>query len=247
MLGGSYDLGIPRLSPDNTELLYLVVPKRVELSQTVRIMRVPLSGGTPQVVLEGPWIWNQQCARLPSTLCVYTPSEPNQQRFLSFDPVTGAGAQHSHIVHRQRHTESFVGAGLGGDWWRRLGCGWQKSLGGSIQECCESSTHRRLGPLEGTSQRHDRNGLGKRTGEVLGWSTVPGRAPPSLLRSDNRSFQRVVIGELLIPRVAWVSHPQNPSSPAASCCRHDPLKLHSEFATAPDNPRIAFVNRPYPN
>jgi len=93
MVGGSYDLGIPRLSPDNTELLYLVVPKRVELSQTVRIMRVPLSGGTPQVVLEGPWIWNQQCARLPSTLCVYTPSEPNQQRFLSFDPVTGAGAE----------------------------------------------------------------------------------------------------------------------------------------------------------
>lgn len=93
MVGGLYDLGIPRLSPDNTELLYLVVPKRVELSQTVRIMRVPLSGGTPQVVLEGPWIWNQQCARLPSTLCVYTPSEPNQQRFVSFDPLTGASAE----------------------------------------------------------------------------------------------------------------------------------------------------------
>jgi hypothetical protein len=54
---------------------------------------VPLSGGPPQVVLEGPWIWNQQCARLPSTLCIYSPSEPNQQRFFSFDPVTGAGAE----------------------------------------------------------------------------------------------------------------------------------------------------------
>ena len=93
MVGDVDDLGIPRLTPDNTELLYLVIPSRGELSHTVRIMRVPLSGGAPQFVLEGPWIWNQQCARLPSTLCIYTPSEPNQQRFFRFDPVTGAGAE----------------------------------------------------------------------------------------------------------------------------------------------------------
>ena len=39
LVGGVDDLGIPRLSPDNTELLYLVLSKRAELSQTVRIMR----------------------------------------------------------------------------------------------------------------------------------------------------------------------------------------------------------------
>ena len=93
LVGGVDDLAIPRLSPDNTELLYLVRPKREELSHTVRIMRVPLSGGPPQLVLEGPWIWNLQCARLPSTLCIYTPSEPNQQRFFRFDPMTGAGGE----------------------------------------------------------------------------------------------------------------------------------------------------------
>ena len=93
LVGGVDDLAIPRLSPDNTELLYLVRPKREELSHTVRIMRVPLSGGPPQFVLEGPWIWNLQCARLPSTLCIYTPSEPNQQRFFRFDPMTGAGGE----------------------------------------------------------------------------------------------------------------------------------------------------------
>jgi DNA-binding winged helix-turn-helix (wHTH) protein/Tol biopolymer transport system component len=115
MVGGSYDLAIPRLSPDNTELLYLVVPKRVELSQTVRIMRVPLSGGTPQVVLEGPWIWNQQCARLPSTLCIYTPSEPNQQRFVGFDPMTGASAEISAAKIAGMTGEVFVSWSLSPD------------------------------------------------------------------------------------------------------------------------------------
>lgn len=93
MVGGADDLAIPRLSPDNTELLYLVAPKRAASSHTVRIMRVPLSGGPPQLVLEGPWIWNHQCARLPSRLCIYTPGETNQQRFFRFDPVTGASSE----------------------------------------------------------------------------------------------------------------------------------------------------------
>jgi DNA-binding winged helix-turn-helix (wHTH) protein/Tol biopolymer transport system component len=115
MVGGSYDLSIPRLSPDNTELLYLVVPKRVGLSHTVQIMRVPLSGGAPQVVLEGPWIWNQQCARLPSTLCIYTPSEPNQQRFVGFDPITGASAEISAAKIAGMTGEVFVSWSLSPD------------------------------------------------------------------------------------------------------------------------------------
>ena len=115
MVGGADDLGIPRLNPDNTELLYLVIPKREELSHTVRIMRVPLSGGQPKFVLEGPWIWNQQCARLPSTLCIYTPSEPNQQRFFSFDPVTGASAEISVAKITGIKGEGFVSWSLSPD------------------------------------------------------------------------------------------------------------------------------------
>jgi hypothetical protein len=37
-------------------------------------------------------------------------------------------------------------------------------------------------------------------GPVLGCRPVTGRAPLSLLRSYNRSFQRVAIGELLISK-----------------------------------------------
>jgi hypothetical protein len=52
-------------------------------------MRVLLTGGPPQLVTESPGIWNYQCARLPSTLCVYTAQETNHQRFFEFDALTG--------------------------------------------------------------------------------------------------------------------------------------------------------------
>lgn len=94
LVGGNETLNISRLNPDSTELLYLAIPNPGQPSQSVRIMRVPLAGGPSQFVLEAPWISNQQCARLPSTLCIYSsPGEPRQARFFRFDPVTGASAE----------------------------------------------------------------------------------------------------------------------------------------------------------
>ena len=93
LVGGDDDLAIPRLNPDGTAVLYLITPKEDDSSHVVRLMQTPLTGGPPKLVLQAPRIWNQQCARLPSTLCVYSPSEPNQQRFFRFDPVTGASAE----------------------------------------------------------------------------------------------------------------------------------------------------------
>jgi DNA-binding winged helix-turn-helix (wHTH) protein/Tol biopolymer transport system component len=93
LVGGDDALAIPRLNPAGTDLLYLVMPKQVQPSQNVRIMRVPLAGGPSQVVLEAQGIWNEQCARLPATLCIFSPGGSNQQRFFSFDPVTGAGTE----------------------------------------------------------------------------------------------------------------------------------------------------------
>jgi len=93
LVGGDETLATPRLNPDATEVLYLEMPKPDQLSQSVRIMRLPLAGGPAQFVLEAPWILNQQCARLPSTLCIYTPQDPRQMRFFTFDPVKGLGAE----------------------------------------------------------------------------------------------------------------------------------------------------------
>ena len=108
LVGGNDSLAIPRMNSTGTDILYLVMPKHGESPNMVKIMRVPLAGGMPQLVLEAHGIWNHQCARVPATLCLYSPGEPNQQRFFAFDPMTGA----SHEVAAAR-----VNAGSGRPNW----------------------------------------------------------------------------------------------------------------------------------
>jgi len=91
VVGGNDDLALPRLTPDGSSLLYLVMPKPGESSQNVRIMRMPLTGGPSQFVLQAPLMWNHQCARISSTLCIYSWTGPNQEKFFSFDPMDGTG------------------------------------------------------------------------------------------------------------------------------------------------------------
>jgi Tol biopolymer transport system component/DNA-binding winged helix-turn-helix (wHTH) protein len=91
VVGGNDDLGVARLTPDGSALLYVVAPKEGDSSRNVRIMRVPLAGGPSQFVLQSPLMWNQQCARLPSTLCIYSRTVQNQGSFFSFDPLNGTG------------------------------------------------------------------------------------------------------------------------------------------------------------
>jgi Tol biopolymer transport system component/DNA-binding winged helix-turn-helix (wHTH) protein len=93
LVGGNDDLYMPRLSPDGSLMLYLVTTKIGEPSVNNRMMRVPLAGGPSQFVLEGRGILNHECARLPSTLCVYSQIEADQERFFTFDPITGKGAE----------------------------------------------------------------------------------------------------------------------------------------------------------
>ena len=91
VVGGNDDLWIARLTPDGSALLYVVAPKEGDSSRNVRIMRVPLAGGPSQFVLQAPMMWNHQCARLPSTLCIYSRTVQNQESFFSFDPLNGTG------------------------------------------------------------------------------------------------------------------------------------------------------------
>ena len=93
LVGGNEDVDVPRLAPDGAELLYLVAPKQGDASHIVRLMRVPLAGGPSELVLESPWLTNQQCARSPSTRCIYSTSGPNRTTFSTFNPVTGSSAE----------------------------------------------------------------------------------------------------------------------------------------------------------
>jgi Tol biopolymer transport system component/DNA-binding winged helix-turn-helix (wHTH) protein len=94
LVGGKEPLSIPRLSPDSSQIIYLVQPQLGAASPTVRLMRVPLAGGPSQVILEAAGIMNQQCARAPSTLCLYSQMlSRTKMRIFSFDPLSGKGAE----------------------------------------------------------------------------------------------------------------------------------------------------------
>ena len=65
----------------------------------VRIMRVPTSGGAPQLVLEGRDITGLACAKGPAANCVFSePTADNGQLiFSAFDPLTGRGKELTRI------------------------------------------------------------------------------------------------------------------------------------------------------
>jgi DNA-binding winged helix-turn-helix (wHTH) protein/Tol biopolymer transport system component len=93
LVGGNERMWVPRLTPNNDSVLYLVNSMPNENSDQSRIMRVPLTGGLSTLVLRAPHIYNHQCAKLPSTLCIYSQIEPGLQRFFTYDPEAGSGTE----------------------------------------------------------------------------------------------------------------------------------------------------------
>ena len=59
----------------------------------VRLMRVPISGGNSQLVLQGTGIHNFQCSRVLARECVFSQFTENGIRFFEFDPVTGTKSE----------------------------------------------------------------------------------------------------------------------------------------------------------
>jgi Tol biopolymer transport system component/DNA-binding winged helix-turn-helix (wHTH) protein len=89
LVGGKDNLGHAQLTPDGMSALYLVFPASGKTTDNSRLMRVPLSGGPSELVLEEPGIGNYKCARLPSTLCIYSQIDNGVQRFFTFRPTRG--------------------------------------------------------------------------------------------------------------------------------------------------------------
>jgi len=89
LVGGDESLTGPRLNPDGTMLIYLASAKNGDSASASHLMRLPLAGGPPQLILEAPGIMNQQCARLPSELCIFSEVAPGRQKFFQFDPRKG--------------------------------------------------------------------------------------------------------------------------------------------------------------
>jgi serine/threonine protein kinase/Tol biopolymer transport system component len=84
---------LPRLSADGSQVLYLSATKPGDISFPASLMRKPLAGGPPRVVLRENGIINYQCARNPSRLCIFSKLEGSNLSFVSFDPEQGAGRE----------------------------------------------------------------------------------------------------------------------------------------------------------
>jgi Tol biopolymer transport system component len=91
----SQDLSSPRLSADGAWILFLESPKeRIVPASTHRLMRVPVTGGAPQFVMETNAYVNFSCAMAPASRCVVL-EEGQEDKLLwtltEFDPIKGRG------------------------------------------------------------------------------------------------------------------------------------------------------------
>lgn len=86
---------IPRMSPDGNWVLYLVYSKERGSSVPARLMRVPIAGGSPQLVLTATIVDTHRCAKSPATLCAIAERTPDHKQlvFTAFDPEKGRGRE----------------------------------------------------------------------------------------------------------------------------------------------------------
>lgn len=88
-----HTISLPRLSADGSQVLYQSRADPADYSLPVSLMRLPVTGGPPQLVLKDVGIVNHQCARLPSTLCLLSKALGNDTVYVSFDPLRGVGRE----------------------------------------------------------------------------------------------------------------------------------------------------------
>jgi Tol biopolymer transport system component/DNA-binding winged helix-turn-helix (wHTH) protein len=86
------ELTQPRVTPDGTEILYVSTPKSASPETPSSIFAIPIHGGTPRFVLKDVAIFAVECARLPSTICLYSASKGNTRETFRFDVRNGKTA-----------------------------------------------------------------------------------------------------------------------------------------------------------
>lgn len=80
---------LPRVTYDGLELFYISIPKSATPGTLSSIFAVPIAGRTSRLVLKDVNIWNVQCARLPSTVCMYNSTKRNTSETYQFDVRSG--------------------------------------------------------------------------------------------------------------------------------------------------------------
>ncbi|HKE22281.1 MAG TPA: winged helix-turn-helix domain-containing protein [Bryobacteraceae bacterium] len=92
----------PRVSPDDNWLLYWQRPRNWREPQPVRLLRVPISGGPPQLVLTASecseWGLRFECPQRAGMPCVLAQRQGRDVAFRRFDPIKGFEADKEEIA-----------------------------------------------------------------------------------------------------------------------------------------------------
>jgi hypothetical protein len=94
LVTGPEDAILPRLSADGDWILYLELPKTaIGPASPLRLMRIPVSGGVPEFVMEIRNLEDIGCARAPASLCVVSEASQDEKQVTvtAFDPLKGRG------------------------------------------------------------------------------------------------------------------------------------------------------------
>jgi serine/threonine protein kinase len=95
-------LAVPRTSPDGRLVLYAIYDKYpiglehgYGSATLMQLMRVPVDGGRPQLVLRGHLYGPPSCARSPATVCAIAEQTQDLKQliFTGFDPLQGRGRE----------------------------------------------------------------------------------------------------------------------------------------------------------
>jgi serine/threonine protein kinase/dipeptidyl aminopeptidase/acylaminoacyl peptidase len=84
---GPGDAGVPRVSPDGAWVIYLVFGES-GWQGPLKVMRVPITGGTPELVFTSRMYGSHRCAKAPGSFCAIAEQTPDGKQlvFTAFDP-----------------------------------------------------------------------------------------------------------------------------------------------------------------
>ena len=79
----------PIMAPDGSEIVYISTPKSAGRETPSSLFAIPIGGGSPRFILKDVGIWNVQCARAPSTICLYSIAKGEISQTFRFDVKSG--------------------------------------------------------------------------------------------------------------------------------------------------------------
>jgi len=82
-------LSQPRVTPDGSDILYVATPKSAGPETPSSLFAIPVGGGAPRSVLKDAAIFAVECARSPSTICLYSVTKGNTRETFPFDVRSG--------------------------------------------------------------------------------------------------------------------------------------------------------------